>query len=69
MNLGSKLVIQSRSFLLSLLFVTLNSDSTVPSLSLMAWFKTMEPFWSDTDLWKVPLGMLKIYPHDSNLTL
>ena len=69
MNLGSKLVIQSRSFLLSLLFVTLNSDSTVPSLSLIAWFKTMEPFSSDTDLWKVPLGILNMYPQDSNLTL
>ena len=47
----------------------LNSDSTVPFLSLMAWFKTMEPFSSDTDLWKVPLGILRIYPQDSNLTL
>ena len=61
------MVKQFRSFLLSLLFVTLNSDSTVPSLSLIAWFKTMEPFSSDTDLWKVPLGILRIYPQDSNL--
>ena len=67
--LGSKVLIQSKRSLLSKLFITLNSLSTVPNLSLTAWFKTIEPFLSEIDRWYVPFGIFKIKPHASNLTL
>ena len=67
--LGYEVLIQSKSSLLFRLFITLNSLSTVPDLSLKAWFNTFQAFLSEIDLWQVPFGIFKNKPHDFNLTL